>query len=172
MEKQNAKNEKSKMKVLDKAELKKQSEEIVNAVTSDKFLSQLEAVWSSDEKNRLGEAAKRFSKEGLNELGIEIPNYTRISTRYFEENQNYQIDFGESAKKENILNLLNSAKPGLLDDLRVNSPKTFEQIVKSQNELLSMESTGGLCVCVGAVVCIGVGGDLATAMAERISLSK
>ena len=165
------KSSKSKTRVLNKKELKKQTDDIVNAVTSDKFLKELKGIWSAEDNMRLNEAATRFSKENLSKLGIDIPKYTRISTRYFEENQDYQVDFGETFEEGNLLSLLNNAKPGLLDEIRKSNPEEFKKLVKRQNELLQMESQGGLCVCVGAVICIGVGGDLAASMAERIELS-
>lgn len=74
-------------------ELKKMTDSIIEAITSDEFLERMEEIRKSSIDDRLLRARDLLSIDGLRQAGVNLPDGMRVSSRYFEEGVGL-IEFG------------------------------------------------------------------------------
>ncbi len=152
---------------LDVERLKKITGELIDAITSPEFIEQVRMVRTAPENERLAEASRRLSVDALRAAGVKLPTDMRVSNRYFEESFGTPIEFGDYPNsRPNIINELNKAQPGFLDQLRQTNPDVFNNLVtlgRSTNEielgtsLPDVLSWGG-CAGAGGLTFCGCGG--------------
>jgi hypothetical protein len=160
---------------LDPTFLRKTTDDLIKALTSPAYVAAVQAVRDAPEESRLVEASHRLTPDGLRNLGVPIPSDMRITSRYFETGFPNAIDveLGDPpAGGVNLVNALNEAKPGLLDNLRINNPEIFQALIAQSNEALGkgVHARIGYCNCgghtfsgplVNGTVCGGAGAHLA-----------
>lgn len=140
---------------LDRGYLKERTDEILRSATSPEFLAQLEEVRSAPKEQRIDEAAKRLTPDAMRKAGVNLPEGVRISSRYFEEGEDFDIELGDIGGRIAIVPALNQIQPGFLDRLRGERPDLFKQLV---GHPYLGPSDLSVCVCVGAGPCLGIGG--------------
>lgn len=139
---------------VDPDELRRAAQDLVNLVTSPEFMKQVQAVSQAEESSRLTEAAKRLTPTALRQAGLQLPKYTRISSRYFEEGRRArELKFIDQQASEDILQLLNKARPGILDRIDETDPDLLDKL----NEISDGGESMGACICAGGSIG-GVGG--------------
>jgi hypothetical protein len=136
-----------------KAELQARTEAMLRFTTSKAFLGELDAVLKTPAARQLTEASKRFSPEAIETLGLKTPDKTRISSRIFDEKSGRATVLG--AKLENTL-LINTAVPGKGPDLNSLGTMIDQKAVLAR----AVKNGWSVCVCVGAGICVGVGGGM------------
>lgn len=148
---------------LDPQRLREITEQMLRAMTSPEFVEQLQAVRNARGDRQLAEASQRLTPEALREAGVDLPDGMRISSRYFEEDYDFPIELGDIGDGPNIVNALNEAQPGLLDDLKDEHPEAFRKIVTVDSDgVMPTGEPGVLAGCCGgggATVCGCCGGD-------------
>ena len=143
---------------LDRESLNEESNRILKSVTSNEFLDQLEAVRRVPREARIGEAAKRFTPDAMREAGVDVPERARISSRYFEEGEDFSIELGDETEgRIPVTPALEELQPGFLDRLRTERPDLFRQLV-AQPLPVGGDDAWSACLCVGVAVCVGLGG--------------
>jgi len=142
---------------LDRESLRQSTDQILKSVTSPEFLAQLEAVRRIPRERRIEEAAKRLTPDAMRAAGISLPEGVRISSRYFEEGEDFNIELGETRGRIPVVPALTEIQPGFLDKLRAERPDLFKQLVAHPLPA-GDETSWSACVCVGAGVCVGIGG--------------
>ena len=141
----------------DVARLRKETQEIIDALTSPAYVAALRAVKAAPESKRLLEASKRLTPDALRKQGVAVPEGMRISSRYFEKGFPQPIEFGDRADgKPNPVAALNESNPGLLDEMRSNNPELFKVIASDETpppsgNNFTLASIGG-CACGGRVL--------------------
>lgn len=135
--------------------LTQKTEEILEFATSQSFMNELKAVLDTPKERQLEEAARRFAPERLAQLGLKLPPNTRISSR----------EFDESSAKARVLGL--SPVPGSMPspmEINLSVPRASlsrEHVLAAINKDTLLENrevvAAGICVCVGAGGCLGVG---------------
>lgn len=131
-----------------KEELRKQSEAILDYTTSQAFLDEVNAVLSAPKNRQLAEAARRFDPNRLRASGLQGPSSTRISTRIFDETTHKSRILG--GQPAPITLNISTTKPRI-------SKNDIDALLDKNGIVAKAESS--VCVCVGAGVCVGVGGD-------------
>ena len=142
---------------LDRESLRQSTDEILRSVTSPEFLAQLEAVRRIPRERRIEEAAKRLTPTAMRAAGVNLPEGIRISSRYFEEGEDFNIELGERHGRVPVVPALADMQPGFLDKLRSDRPDLFKQLVTHPLPA-GDETSWSACACVGAGVCVGIGG--------------
>lgn len=142
---------------LERKYLLEETNKIAESITSAEFLDQLEAVRRMPSEARIGEAAKRLTPDAMREAGVDLPTGVRISSRYFEEGDDYQIELGDIEGRIPVVPALEELKPGFLDELRHESPDLFKQLAAERLPVGKAEGWSA-CVCVGKGICAGIGG--------------
>ena len=159
---------------LDPKFLRKTTQDLIEALTSPAYVEAVQAVRDAPEESRLDEASKRLTPDGLRNQGVPLPSDMRITSRYFESGFPSAIDveLGDPpAGGVNLVNALNEAKPGLLDNLRINNPEIYKALIEQNNEALAagLHARIGYCNCgghtfsgplVNGTVCGGAGAHL------------
>lgn len=143
----------------DSNELRRITDQVLTVLTDTRFLEQMQAVNSAPPNRRLAEASKRLTPKALSEIGIRIPENVRLSSRYFDDQANAEVELADVQGGLNIVNALNETRPGFLDDLKLQRPDLFRRIVEQDVEktTASLRSSGG-CLCGGiSGMCIGGG---------------
>src|SRR3954447_6860118 len=152
---------------LDPERLKKVTAELVESLTSPEFIEQAYAVRNAPESERLAEASRRLSVQGLREAGVRLPKDMRLSSRYFESSFPVAVELGDYGEARlNIVNELNRVQPGFLDRLRKKHPEVFGELVtvgRSGSSLgLGVPTVGkaswGACAGAGGLSFCGCGG--------------
>lgn len=149
---------------IDERKLRQYSEEFAEVVSSDAFLEQLKRVAEAPEDERLGLAAQRLTPEALRAEGIDLPDATRISSRYFEGSDVPVIELGELRDRPNVVTELNRTNPGILDELRTRNPILLDELARLP-EFGRPTGEDFLTVCAsvgtpGVPVCVTVGGEV------------
>lgn len=142
---------------LERESLIEETEEVLKSVTSAEFLDQLEAVRRVPRESRISEAAKRLTPAAMRKAGVDLPEGVRLSSRYFEEGDDFSIELGDVEGQIPVVPALEELQPDFLDKLRSDRPDLFKQLV-GQPLTVGGETSWSACVCVGAGVCVGVGG--------------
>lgn len=144
---------------LNREALIERSNEVLQAVTSPEFLAQLEAVRAVPVEHRLAEAARRLTPDAMRRAGVRLPEGIRISSRYFEEGQNFNIELGDIPRRISVVPAIMEIDPDFLDKLRVARPDVFTHIVTEPpfagDDLTNRWS---VCGCAGGGFCGGIGG--------------
>jgi hypothetical protein len=138
------------MPELDEEELRNRTDDMVEIVSSEAYLRQLEKVHEAPDEQKMVAASRYLTPEALREAGIDLPGDARISSRYFEPG--LEVDVGDAQEGENVINVLNERYPGLLDRLRRENPGLFKEITKDENGVFGRGSDIGplaLCYCYG-----------------------
>lgn len=158
--------------------LKKQTDDIIDLVTSDAFLEKATAVLRTERTKQLEFAAKTMTPMALRESGVEIPDGLRISSRYFEENAPESTYLGSFPSDPDIPgpylppnfdpqvpSLPPRWKPPTIpgfpklpkghDPVNPGDPSDPDKVVVDR---LPDDSAASVCICVGAGGCVGVGG--------------
>jgi hypothetical protein len=143
-------------------QLQQLSEQLVELVTSPDFLAHVQSVFDAEESVRLTEAANRLTPTALRNAGLSVPEWTRISSRYFEEGMPDEIKFTDVEGSKDILQTLHEREPGILDKIRLEDDKLWKRIIrKNPFPLDPVGPRAGACVCVGGgpswSVCVGGG---------------
>jgi hypothetical protein len=158
---------------LDPEQLRRETGRMIDALTDPRYVAAVRAVRAAPDDERLAEATRQLSSEGLRKLGVPIPEGMRLSSRYFEPGLPGEIELGDSpAGERNMISTLNEAAPGLLDRLRVNEPDLFKALAVSDDRMMTaegdLEPLGIMhCACGGGSipgpfhgsVCSGAGVD-------------
>jgi hypothetical protein len=142
---------------LDRDSLKKESEKILGCVTNPRFLEQLEEIRRVPRDRRIGEAAKRLTPDALRKAGVDVPEGVRLSSRYFEQGEDFNIELGELPGRIPVVPAIESIQPGFLDRLRVERPDLFSQLVRDP-QFAGSATSWSVCGCVGGGFCAGIGG--------------
>ena len=151
---------------LDAAQLRAQTDQMIDALTDPRYIEAVRAVRSSPDESRLAEAAKNLSPDALRELGVPIPAGMRISSRYFEPDLPGEVELGDVDEGSGIAGSLNKAAPGLLDRLRREEPELFKNLTIPTSDPGGIKFAAKHCACGGApvprvpfnpVVCGGTG---------------
>lgn len=133
--------------------LRKSTQELIEALTSPAYVEAMLAVRSAPDEERLVEASRRLRPDALRQLGVPLPAGMRISSRYFESGFPHSIDAELGDPPDggiNLVNALNDAKPGLLDNLRVNNPECYQAIIAlRQGSAVGQVTRFGGCTCGG-----------------------
>ncbi|HEX2653625.1 MAG TPA: hypothetical protein VHN11_08240 [Xanthobacteraceae bacterium] len=143
--------------ILDRAVLRKTTDDLIEALTAPAYVEAMLAVRSAPEEHRLEEASRRLSPDALRKLGVPLPPDMRISSRYFETGfpDSIDVELGDPPQGGlNLINELNKVQPGLLDSLHTQYPDIYQALVaQSANAGLSSPITRiGTCQCGGAIV--------------------
>ena len=145
------------------AQLKELGQQLVELVTSQEFMQHVQAVFEAEESVRLSEAANRLTPTALRKAGLPVPEWTRISSRYFEEGKASEISFIDIEGDRDILQKLHEIEPGILDDIGLNNKELLFKLTNNK-KLMAPEgafAAAGACVCVGGgprwSVCVGGG---------------
>lgn len=112
--------------------LRKEINQMIDALTSPPFVEAMRAVRAVPASQRLAEGAKRLNPDLLREQGVPLPSNMRISSRYFDDELPEPVEVGEV---------------GTMSKSRMS---------KSSPD---MHMLGGCCCGGGATVCGGCGGD-------------
>jgi hypothetical protein len=142
---------------LERDALKESVNELLKSVTSPEFLAQLEDVRRIPRERRIDEATKRLTPSAMRQAGIKLPDGIRISSRYFEEGDDFTIELGDVTDRIPVVPAINEIQPGFLDKLRMERPDLFRQLV-GQPYWNGGTLSWSACACVGAGVCVGIGG--------------
>lgn len=143
----------------DPVRLRKITDEMVEALTSQPFVEAMRAVRSAPPDQRLVEASRRLTPAALRAQGVKLPTDMRISSRYFEAGLPAGIDVGDyPGGRMNLVNALNEAQPGLLDRLKTTNPDLFTELVTVGRGPGPIENTCGCACGGGASFCGGAGG--------------
>lgn len=137
---------------LDAEFLRKTTDELIEALTSPAYIEAVRAVRVAPEDKRMLEASKRLTPEALRALGVPLPAGMRISSRYFETGfpDSIDVELGDAPEGGvNLINALNKAKPGLLDDLRANNAEIFKTLISPQETTGPQTPRIGYCNCGG-----------------------
>lgn len=149
---------------IESEQLRELSQEMVELVSSPEFMQHVQAVFAAEESVRFSEAANRLTPTALREAGLQVPEYTRISSRYFEEGSDREINFTDNEAGRDILQVLHEREPGILDRIVREDEDLWHKINKKPffppvNPFLP--SAAGICACVGGgpgwSVCVGGG---------------
>lgn len=157
---------------LDAVRLREMTDQMIEALTAPAYVEALRAVKAAPEQQRLVEASRRLSPDGLRQLGVPIPPGMRISSRYFEREFPQSIELGDPpGGGVNTVNALNEVEPGLLDRLRQEHVELYRRLVSEEGDgepdfgpdIPEALSIGG-CACggrfvppIGPTVCGGAG---------------
>jgi hypothetical protein len=76
-------------------EMRRMTDEMIAALTSPFYVEAMRQIMSASDEDRLNEASRRLSPEGLKEMGVPIPPGMRISSRYFEKGMAEMAEFGD-----------------------------------------------------------------------------
>ena len=142
----------------DAEKLRAMTNEIIEAITSDEFLSRMESMREATLQERLEMAQKLLSVEGLRKAGVDLPEGMRISSRYFEEDVGV-FEFGNVREfdEQNAEVLATSSEKLAGVSLEVASMRTEDA------RLLCVLSTGnvvmGTCGGAGAASICACGGS-------------
>lgn len=152
---------------LDPEFLRKTTQDLIKALTSKPYVDALLAVRKAPEDARLMEASRRLNPDALRKLGVPLAPDMRITSRYFETGFPDAIDVEVGDRLDgsiNLINALNAAKPGLLDNLRINNPEIYKALTTFR-EGPGHTARIGYCNCgghtfsgvVSGTVCGGAG---------------
>jgi hypothetical protein len=137
--------------------LREVTQQMINMLTAPPFVEAMQAVRETSPDKRLLEGSKRLTPEALRRKGVPLPDYMRISSRYFENGLPGPVNFGDRAGGgPNIVNGLNEVAPGLLDRLREENPRLFNELVSSDEDE-DLQRWGG-CACGGGLTFCAGGG--------------
>ena len=144
---------------IDSDKLKSETDAILNAISSPEFLAELEAIRQMPKAERLQAAAERLTPGAMRAKGMNIPDKARISSRYFEEGETFDVELGNPDGRIPVAPALNDLKPGILDELREKHPDVLEELLRRRKPTSpGGELDASICLCVGAGVCAGIGG--------------
>ena len=73
--------------------MRKMTDEMIAALTSPVYVEAMREIMAAPDEDRLNQASRRLSPEGLKEMGVPIPPGMRISSRYFEKGK--MAEFGD-----------------------------------------------------------------------------
>ena len=158
---------------LSKEALISETEGVLDAITHPAFVEEMQRFRSISGDERIRFAEKHLVPTALADRGVPLPDEMRVSSRVFEEGdpggQGY-VDYQEGKR---IIALIREKRPDLLETLRSNNPKIWEdlQLVESYTgpgfvdpadpSLVAVGACG--CACGGAAtVCGGAGGGGST----------
>ena len=141
--------------------LRKMTDEIIEAITSDEFMRRMNQLKTAPLEERLETARGLLSVDGLRQAGVDLPEGMRVSSRYFEENVG-TFEFGNS----DVVAELQTAAPGFVEKLRAEKPEVFKRLVSGPSTTTTaacltadghtvMGSCGGagagtVCACGGS----------------------
>lgn len=144
-------------------EFKAAIDKLVATLTSDEMVNRMRAFKHLPPEDRLAESAKLLSVDGLKEMGIEMPDGMRLSSRYFESDRG-TFEFGDVDGDKTALDQLADADPGFIANLKAKHPDVYNNLkVMPANPAtgaptdLSLAASGGP-VQMGA--CGGAGGSV------------
>jgi hypothetical protein len=155
---------------LDVDRLREMTAQMIEALTAPAYVEAVRAVKETPVEQRLVEASRRLSPDGLRELGVPIPPGMRISSRYFERDFPSTVELGDPPSGGvNKVNALNEIEPGLLDRLRRDQFEFYRKLADEEGvqdlgtEIPETLAFGG-CTCggrpvppFGTTVCGGAG---------------
>ncbi|WP_327090275.1 hypothetical protein OIE66_06535 [Nonomuraea sp. NBC_01738] len=142
----------------DAARLRDATQQTIDMLSHPAFVEAMQAVRKAPADKRLLEGSKRLNPKTLRERGVPLPDYMRISSRYFEEGLPHPINFGDGeGGRPNIVNGLNEAAPGLLDRLRETNQPLFKELVSCEDDEAELLRWGG-CACGGGLTFCAGGG--------------
>ena len=144
------------------AQLRKLSQQLVELVTSPEFMQHVQAVFAAEESVRLTEAANRLTPTALRKAGLPVPEWTRVSSRYFEEGRADEIKFTDTESCKDILQVLHDRQPGILDKIRREDEELWLRLITARPFPIDpVGPPAGICACVGGgpswTVCVGGG---------------
>jgi hypothetical protein len=129
---------------------------LIDALTSEEFLSRLREVRSTPESDRLKKAASCLSALELSNVEPSIPSDIRISSRYFETTT--------PESPASLIKQIEKAAPDFLVQLKASQPDVYEKLASASEEKSTPSSSSRgnvttLGVCAGG----GVNGTCACA---------
>jgi hypothetical protein len=130
---------------------------MLEAITHPAYVEAMVEVKETPVEERLATGSRLLNPQALRKKGVPLPESTRISSRYFDEDFPKGVDFGNAGKSVNLVNSLNLAQPELLTQLRENDPASFDLIISSANRDTFAQRAAGCCCAGGASVCGGCG---------------
>jgi hypothetical protein len=147
----------------DPARLRRIGRELVELVASPEFIKHVQAVFEVEESARLTEAANRLTPTALRQAGLPVPQFTRMTSRYFEEGRaNDEVRFTDTEAGKDILQVLHERQKGILDKIRLDDEELWRRL--NSNDPFPLDPVGpraGACACVGGgpgwSVCVGGG---------------
>jgi hypothetical protein len=158
---------------IDPKALRNETDRMIDAITDPRYVEAVRAVRRAPDDERLAEATRQLSPDGLRRQGVPIPEGMRLSSRYFEPGLPSEVELGDVEPTGNVVNTLNEVAPGLLNRLRVEQPGLFIRLAESDDPtVLKPDPTKPLgvvhCICGGGTipgpfhptVCSGAGADL------------
>jgi hypothetical protein len=141
--------------------LKKMTDEIIEAITSDEFMSRMAQLRTASLDKRLETAQSLLSVDGLRKAGVNLPDGMRISSRYFEENVG-TFEFGNVS----VLEELQKVDPGFVTTLRAQKLEIYRNLVTGHSttttaacESASGHTVMGTCGGAGAGTVCACGGS-------------
>ncbi len=145
---------------LDRASLKKKTDEMLEALANPAFLEQIEAMQQLPLEQRMEEAAKRLTPAALKRAGIDLPEGGRLSTRYFEED--FSVDMTEEEARVSVTPQFSETQPDSLVRLRTEHPDLFRPLSRKPTKDIPEPDAWSICLCGGASaglgICLGAGG--------------
>ena len=105
-------------------QLKKMTNEIVDALTSDEFMGRMRALRKVSAEERIEMAEKLLNVEALGAAGVDLPEGMRVSSRYFEEDVG-TFEFGNV----DIVGEIKRLDSSFLESLKVNKPELYKKLV-------------------------------------------
>jgi hypothetical protein len=139
--------------------LREQTDRMIDALTDPTYIEAVRVVRSAPDGERLTEATRQLSPDGLRRAGVPIPDGMRISSRYFEPGLPGEVELGDASPTGETVNVLNQVAPGLLDRLRVEQPELFARLAVEDEPMKKKPDNGdgttlGLyhCACGGGTI--------------------
>lgn len=145
-----------------------ETEGVLGAITHPRFLEGMQRFREEIGQERIKFAEEQLVPEVLLSQGVPLPEKMRVSSRVFEEGGPISAEFVDYQEGKRILALIEEKRPELLEELRINNPKIWEDLqeIDEPSQLASGPSDSDViaagacgCACGGAVtVCGGAGG--------------
>ena len=138
-------------------EFKAATNRLVETVTSDEMVERMRAFKHLPPEDRLAQASKLLSVEGLKERGVEMPEGMRISSRYFESDKG-TFEFGNVDGDNTALHKLAAEDPEFIEKLKVKHPDVYNKLKLAPSEALTSVAASGPDLAMGG--CSGAGGGV------------
>lgn len=149
------------------AEFKKATDDLVATLTSDEMLKRMRGFKDLPADDRLAAASKLLSVEGLEKMGVSLPEGMRLTSRYF-ENDLGAFEFqdtgdGKLGARQRLELLdpefvqgLKKNHPDILDRIDVLDPEMFEGVgIPGGTNLAACGGAGGSIGGTGGCACGG-----------------
>ena len=149
------------------AKFKAATDDLVATLTSNEMLDRMRKFKNLPADERLAEAAKLLSVEGLEEMGVSLPEGMRLTSRYFESDlgafEFQDVGDGKLGARQRLEKLdpdfmkeLKFKHPEIIDRIDVLNPEIFEGVgVPGGTNLAACGGAGGSIGGTGGCACGG-----------------